>query len=109
MNGVTFSAAPRGLMCSIRSRSYFFTVSSRNAIISRELPAGVDVQQREGHAAGVEGLARQMQQHGRILADRIEHHRTLEFGGDFAEDVDGFVFEGFQMRVERRLGCSADC
>lgn len=34
VNGVMFSALPRGLMCSIRSRSYFFAVSSRKAIIS---------------------------------------------------------------------------
>ncbi|MCY1307910.1 hypothetical protein D9M70_578760 [compost metagenome] len=62
------------------------------------------MQQREGHATGIKGLARQVQQHRGILADRIEHDRALELGGHFAEDVDRFVLECLQMRIERRLG-----
>ena len=38
-----------------------------------ELPAGVDVEQRERQRRREEGLLRQMQQHRRILAHRIEH------------------------------------
>ncbi|MNE36430.1 hypothetical protein D3C80_1302400 [compost metagenome] len=72
-----------------------------------ELPARIDVQQREGDAAGEEGLARQVQQHGTILADGIQHHGIVEFGGNFAEDVNGFVFKRLQMGIERRLGCDS--
>ena len=42
-----------------------------------ELPGGVDMQQREGDAARIKRLQRQMQQHRRILADRIEHDRVF--------------------------------
>ena len=54
----------------------------------RELPRGVDVQQRKGQPTGVERLAREVQHHRTVLADRIQHHRTLRFGDRLAQDVD---------------------
>ena len=38
-----------------------------------------------------------MQHDGRVLADRIEHHRLFAFGGDFADDVDRLGFEALEM------------
>ena len=58
-----------------------------------ELEAGIDVQQREGNRAGVEGLLRQAQHDGRVLADGVEHHRAFKFGGNFAHDVNALGFE----------------
>ena len=55
------------------------------------------MQQREGRTRGEERLLRQMQHHGGILADRIEHHRALGLGDDFAQDVDALGFEALQM------------
>jgi hypothetical protein len=66
-----------------------------------ELPGRVDVQQRERQLARPERLAGQMQEHSRILADRIEQHRPAELRRRLAEDVDAFRLE----RVERRQGC----
>ena len=62
-----------------------------------ELPGRIDVQQREGQPAGVERLLRQPQHDGGVLADRVEHHRPLELGGDLADDVDALGLEGFQV------------
>jgi len=58
-----------------------------------ELPGGVDVQQREGELARVERLAGQVHHHRGVLADRVEHHRVVELGGDLADDVDALGFE----------------
>ena len=38
-----------------------------------------------------------------ILADRIEHDRTAEFGRDLAHDGDRFGFEATKMRRARVL------
>ena len=43
-----------------------------------ELPAGVDVQQRDRRLARRERLQQQVQQHRAVLADRIQHHRIAE-------------------------------
>ena len=67
-----------------------------------ELVAGVDVQQRKRDRAGIESLLRQAQQHRRVLADRVEHHRPLEFGDHFAQDVDALGFERAQVVEARR-------
>ncbi len=63
-----------------------------------EFPAGIHVQHRERQLAGEERLARQMQHHGGILADGIEHHRVIEFGGHLTNDVDAFRLELFEVR-----------
>lgn len=46
--------------------------------------------------AGRKNLHRQMQQHRRILADRIQHHRLAEFRRHLAQD-DAFGFQPLQV------------
>ena len=62
-----------------------------------ELVGGVDVQQRERNRPGIERLLRQAQQHRRVLADRVEHHRPLELGDHLADDVDALGLERAQV------------
>ena len=72
-----------------------------------ELPGRVDVQEREGQLAAMEGLLRQVHHHRRVFSDRVEHHGTLELGGDFAQDVDALGFElseVAEVQVEGLLG-----
>ena len=69
-----------------------------------ELPGGIHVQQGDRRLARVKGLAQQMQQYRRILADRIQHHRILEAGHHLAENVDAFRLE----IVEMCTWCSGD-
>ena len=63
-----------------------------------KLPGRIDVQQRKWRRRGMEGLARQMQHHRRILADRVQHHRLFGLGDHFPEDVDALGFKALQMR-----------
>ena len=72
----------------MRSRPSFFDRLVAEGDHVAELPGRVDMHQREGRLRRIEGLHGEMQHDGRILADRIEHHRLLAFGGDFADDVD---------------------
>ena len=58
----------------------------------------------EGQRTGEERLAGEMQQDGRVLADRVEHHRTLELGHDLTHDVDGFGFQLLEMRQPEFVG-----
>ncbi len=69
-----------------------------------ELVGGVDVQQGKRNRAGVEGLLRQAHHHRRVLADGIEHHRPLEFGGHFTDDVNALGFQGAQDGLGSRSG-----
>lgn len=62
-----------------------------------ELPCRIDMQQRKGRACREERLLGKVEHHGRILADRIEHHRLFGLGNDFAQDVDAFGFEPLQV------------
>ena len=77
------------------------TRRSRGRVAERdhvaELPGGIDVQQRERRLAGREGLQGQVQHHAAVLADRIEHHRPFELGGDLADDVDALGLEGLEL------------
>ncbi len=66
-----------------------------------ELVSGVDVQQGKRDRAGVKGLLRQTHHHRRILADGIEHHRPLEFGSHFTQDVNALGFQGAQVAEDR--------
>ncbi len=69
-----------------------------------EFPRGVDMQQREGWAAGMECFARQVQHHSGILAHRVKHHGLFGLGDHFAHDMNGFGFQALQMRQrDRRL------
>ena len=58
-----------------------------------ELVSGIDVQQRERNLAREKCLLRQPHHHRRIFTDRIKHHRILEFGGHFANNLDALGFE----------------
>ena len=62
-----------------------------------EFPGGVDVQQGKRRRGRVKGLAGQVQHDRRILADGVEHHRVVEFGHHFADDVDAFGFQLLQV------------
>src|SRR5262245_32443653 len=62
-----------------------------------ELVTGIDVQQRKRNRPGMKRFPRQMHKHTRIFSDRIEQNRIAELRDDFAEDVNGFRFERFQM------------
>ena len=68
-----------------------------------ELPGRIDVEQRKRQAARAECLDRKVQQHARILADRVKDGRAFEFGRGFAQDVNGF---GLQPREMRRKAAS---
>ncbi len=58
-----------------------------------EVVPGVDVHDRERDVARPERLARQVQEHDRVLAAAEQQHGPLELGGDLADDVYGFGFE----------------
>ena len=45
----------------------------------------------------MEGLLRQAQHDGGVLADGIEHHRALALGDHLAEDVDGLGLQALQV------------
>jgi hypothetical protein len=94
-------ATPSGLVC------VQLDPGLRGAVVAEgdhfaELPAGVDVQQRDRRPCRVEGLEQQVQQHRTVLADRVQHHRVAELGGDLAQDVDALRFELAQMRQALR-------
>ena len=68
-----------------------------------ELPGRVDMQQGKRRLGGVEGLAREMQHHRGVLADRVEHHRMAELGHHLAHDVDALGLELPQICREALL------
>jgi hypothetical protein len=52
-------------------------------------------------SSGNGGLARQVQQHRRVLADRIEHDRQSRLRCHLAQDVDALRLERLQVRRMR--------
>jgi hypothetical protein len=62
-----------------------------------ELPGGIDMQRGERDFRRVEGLAAQMEEDARILADRIHQDRALEGGRGLAQDDDSFRLQTGQM------------
>ncbi len=67
-----------------------------------EVVARVDHQERVGNAGlwlGAKGLFGALEHDQRILAAREQQGGALEGGGDFAQDEDGFFFQGVQVRV----------
>ena len=58
-----------------------------------EFPLGIDMHQGKRNPARLEGLMRQVQHHGRILADGVQHHRVFELGRDLSNDVDALGFQ----------------
>ncbi len=63
----------------------------------RELVAGVDVEEGEGDLAGEEGLLREAQHDGGVLADGVEHDGPGELGDGLAQDGDALGFKGLEM------------
>ena len=55
------------------------------------------VQKGEGNAPRIEGLLRQPDHHGRVLADGIQHDGVLKFGRDFANYLNALSFEKIEM------------
>ena len=52
-----------------------------------KFPARIDMQERKGRLGGIKGLHRQMQEHGGILADGIEHHRRAKLGHALSQNI----------------------
>ena len=71
-----------------------------------EFEAGVHVQQGKRNRRGIEGLLRQPQHDGGILADGVEHDRPLKLRGHFAQDVNALRFQQAQMAQAPRSGCA---
>jgi hypothetical protein len=62
-----------------------------------ELVGCVDVQEGERNGARVKRFLSQAHHYGRILANAVKHHRTLEFGSNLADDVNAFRFKRLQV------------
>ena len=62
-----------------------------------KFPRRIDVHQWEGRLGRIEGLHRQVQEHGGILADGIEHHRRAELGHGFPQNIYALALELLQM------------
>ena len=59
----------------------------------REIVAGIDVDEREGHARRPEGLAGEPGHDDGVLAAGEKQGGVFKLGGGFAQDEDGFGFE----------------
>ncbi len=70
---------------------------SRSAYMSRNFQVVSTWSSGKGGGAGKKALRRQVQHHRAVLADRIEHHRTLGLGDDLAQDVDALRLELLEM------------
>ena len=81
------------LMCSMRLRLLSLRELVAEGNHFAEFPGGVDVQEREGDAAGMEGLLGEADHDGGVFADGVEHDGVGKFCGDFADDVDGLGFK----------------
>ena len=66
-----------------------------------KLPGRIDVEQRKRRLGRKEGLHRQVQHHGAVLADGIQHDGPLALRDDLAHDVDAFGLETLKMRERR--------
>ncbi len=54
--------------------------------------------QWEGRLGRVERFFGEPDHHRRVFADRVEHDRVVELGGDLADDVDALGFELLEVR-----------
>ena len=84
---------PFGVLVHQQVKVHFLNHLRAELVHFLELPAGIHMQHRERQLAGIERLACQMQHHGGILADRIQHHRVLKLGSHFTNDVDALGFQ----------------
>ena len=73
------------------------TKRSRYSITSGKLWPVSTCMTGNGSAAGVERLAREVKQHGGVLAAREQQHGALELRGDLADHVDRLGLEGPEM------------
>ena len=93
--------APSANACVIRFDDQFCPDGGNKVVAElnhfMELIARIDVQQGERDFAGKERLLGQPDHNRRVLADGIQHHRVLKFGGDFANDLNALGFEQVQM------------
>src|SRR5690554_2646009 len=55
-----------------------------------KLPGSIDMQKWERWLSGIKRLHSQVQHHGRILANRVQHYRIVELGCDLTNEVDAF-------------------
>ena len=62
-----------------------------------EFPGRVDMEERKGRGRRIKGLAREVQHHRAVLADRIEHHRLGRLGDELAQDMDALGFQPLQV------------
>ena len=62
-----------------------------------ELVTGIDMKEWERQRSWIEGFARKMYQHARILADRIQQHRISKLCDSFAQNINGFAFKLAKM------------
>ncbi len=58
-----------------------------------ELPAGINVQQRERRRRRCKGFAGQVQHDRRVFANGIKHYRVFSLGNHFAHDLNAFRFQ----------------
>ena len=62
-----------------------------------KLPARVHVQQRKRQLGRVKRLERQVQHHGAVFANRVQHDRVVAAGHHLAHDVDAFRFQALKV------------
>ena len=74
---------------------------SRISYMARNFQVVSTCSSGNGGGDGIERLRRQVQHHGAVLADRIEHHRLVGLGHHFAHDVDALGLQTLQMREPR--------
>ena len=51
------------------------------------------MEERERNGSRVERLTGQVQEHGRVLTNRVEHDRPLELGNDLTHHVNGLSLQ----------------
>jgi hypothetical protein len=79
----------------LESQAIHHTVTKGNQFA--KFPRRIDVHQWEGRLGRIEGLHRQVQQHGGILADGIEHHRRAELGHGLPQNIYALGLELLEM------------
>src|SRR5439155_23621031 len=70
-----------------------------------ELVTRINVEKGKGEGPGVKRLAHQMNEHARILANRIQQDRIPELRYGFPQDVNRFAFKLAKMSPVMSDGC----
>ena len=93
----------------INSMAASLAALSRSAYHVAKLPGRIHVQQRKRRAGRIERLLGQVQHHGAVLADRVQHDRSLNLGHDFAQDVNTLGLEALEVsELASRCGIHRD-